>query len=347
MKILSFSVILLFATGCAFAQATYDRDSFFKKLKKLQLRCEAVKPEGETRRYQLQFVHDNRPDTNRLGVFVNQFGRGCELTAAKSVKQIFREHLQRDSSTVKIGISIEEFWMINTFAVDVVRQVGMPNRAGLIFKAKIYTGEGEAWQPLVMIDSTLVSTRLVENGEEGLVEKAIELTVQQVGRALEEGRFKKRNCFSRIQLDSIWQQRYQLPIYKDSIFPRGVYLTAEDLRQNLSTDLDFHFEYTDEQMPMVYTKGGSGIESPAHSIAAVSDGKLLHLVYFGHAFPVLREGRALYCLGLTSFRDRGASLPLFLPLGGGTAYGMQKVNARVRQVLSPLLVNVETGTLYY
>lgn len=281
-----------------------------------------------------------------MGMYLDRYGKPCQLESSRSLTRVFREQLHLDSSKVKLVFSIEECWLVSTNILDSVRHIGYTNRTGLIYKCKVYQQSGEGWQPLVMIDTNLVSTKLVGSGGESILETALELTAARISEAIAEGKYKRRGVYSRIQLDSIWSQRYRLPIYTDSNFPKGLYMGLEDLRQNRPVDQPFRFEYTNEKVPLLYTPGPGGQESPAHSVKAVSDGRSLYIVYFGQAFPVFRQGRAFYCFGLTSFRERGASLPVFLPLGGGSVYGFERVNAKVQQVLSPLLVDIENGVLY-
>jgi hypothetical protein len=342
--LISFFIVSLFSA----AQKTISDDEFFKSLKRITVDPKGIRVDKSTSRYNFLGIIDNRPDTNRLGVYLNRYRKACAVYMDEKLPILFNRFLHDSSSPVKLQLSLEDCWIINTQTVkDPTTEAILRNRAGIFFKAKVYINEGGAYKPLVLIDTAFFSFRYLEDGDESLLRSIIEITSAKIKEALNNPGYSKRSSYTTHQLDSIRANRYQYPIYQVKTYPKGVFNNISDLQQLKPVLVDYRLELMGEEAPYVYTKTNNGAESPTTSIIAISEVDKLWVVYAGQAFQVFRDGRAFYCMGLIGFKESRAPIPIILPLGGGNGVaGLTSATLSIKQVLSPFLLSIEKGSIY-
>lgn len=298
-------------------------------------------------------VKDFRFDTTKLG-YINNNGLSRIVTKEKAsisisnaINEYFGNNLDKNSDK-SLLIVVKSFWFQQK-AFDLIaddklinKKAGYTDRTGVNFTDfEIFAFTNDGYQALLKFKCDFFdykyNTSSIRNffyvPFDSLIQKIHSLNIEQI-------LFSKRKL-SRSIIDSNYQSRYSLPVLKDDISEKGVFLTFNDFKYKKTSYPDFRVkksDITDE----LHIKNNDK-EEVLTDFWGYSDGKNYFMRVGYNFFKLTRQNNTFDLYGSKYISSVTRSIPV--PIPGGPAYGELEFTKN-KTDLRPLQLNMESGLTY-
>jgi hypothetical protein len=159
-------------------------------------------------------------------------------------------------------------------------------------------------------------------------------------------KYAGKKAFSRDVIEKEYNRKYNLSILKDSIYPRGIYYTWQQFKENKAVNVPFVISKYKEGLSSLYIIDKDGNESLLRDVYAVSDGVNLYKMYEGLLSRAYKTKNAIYWKGLERYQLKQSATPVGFAGGGMGVIGLEAMSTNMKLHIIPYLLNIETGKEY-
>jgi hypothetical protein len=211
-------------------------------------------------------------------------------------------------------------------------------------RLEFYRQRGASYCPLIRVDTTICGSQSLREGAGVYLQWILAEALSRLSAEADLSG-KHRHLLSIAEIQQFNGQPYQVPILADSNYPRGVFLTFDEFRNNAPSIRDFQVNRTRHgEVDVVYIRSADNQFRATRDLFGYSDGKQLFLRYGNTYCPLKKIQESFYFMGLEEIRqhreetgvgpyDRGAS--------GGSLY-----NGRPLRSFRPRKLDLADSKVY-
>ncbi len=316
-------------------------DYFYFKLKLSKVSEKKVFP------FNSVTVLDERLDTTKLGYsFINSH--------IPRKKFCFQDGTKKEISTFLHGYLHENYSILNNTLIVCLKKFWIVSYAkkdyDLFLKIEFYLKDDSCYRPLYRIDSMFSArldlTTFIENALIQTTSRLDEVSIFE---------YKQLICVSSNQLEAFNQKPKQVPVLKEKMAAKGVYLNFEQFKNNRPAFTDFVVSF-DNLTDIIYVKDHNGKDSSVINAWAISDGEIAYLKYGYNFFPLFRSGDNFDFYAFDKIVPGGffpnasrPTSPYTNPKVAALDVGLKGILSSIRiksKNLMPLQLDMENGEVY-
>lgn len=332
----SFIVVLFFIHLCTFAQTpAEDVTTRNEKVKVIRLDAKRYRANGEPLlRLSGIRVIPLCADTNQLGfVQVGMANRKVRAVPDKPYTPYLQDFVNALLGGVFVPSGRQMLWVIKDLRINETTEA-MSEHAFVRLKANAYVPTDNSNQPtyrlLIAFDTVLIKGGMDVTGKH---DKNIAQAMQLFYLACEDaaGAYAAGTSMTEAAIIDSALQPFKAPIYQDTAYKKGVYLTYQEFLANAPAIPDFEIEARKRKKIVVYAMGQDSIRTEVTRVWGVSYKGELYKYDAGELVPIERRGNSFV---LSKYMDdinrRNRSIfwgsVAFGLVGGGIAYSSTGVH---------------------
>jgi hypothetical protein len=323
-------------------------------------------------------VIDARPDSSAVGLLLkpgihNHHFIALEKGTRQETEQFVNHYLglSPTDTTARVLMVLKKLWL--TDELDPLAKRSTENltdstghwTSGIIARIEFYLEKQSKFYPLYRFDT--ISSRALTVMEAGTqyIEQALEYSLSRLYDADERLADIHARAVTWEEISKFNEQRYDIPILKDTVLRRGVYTSFDEFKNNLPSFADFSVKrerFTD----IIYVKQADGKESAIRNVWGYCDGRDGYVQSAENFFRLQRLQNSFYVCGakILTHKNRhavglasappGQSAPLtpetsVSPDGTDQNTGLitAQINSkRFRMIRKPFQLDWDDGKLY-
>jgi hypothetical protein len=306
-------------------------------------------------------VVDARADTSAIGLLQKRTNKPIFILLHDGVKNQTGEFLGNYVKTVKndsnglVVMVLKKFWL--TDELDLSNEKYQGNildlkeesvDGSILVSIEFYFNEQDNYYPLYRFDTTLTRPASVAIYGPDLVGQALILSLEKLLKLDEQpiSAAASRRKLNWEEIKKYNEEKFDIPILKDTPFVTGVYTSFEEFKKNNPTERNFQIS-KDGLADIIYIKQPDGKEIASRNFWGFCDGKNAFIKSRDKYFLLQRQGNAFYIYGSKKFVKPRSMAPgpliyqngLFVP-----SYGMAR-EEKTKLELRPFQLDWDTGKL--
>lgn len=306
-------------------------------------------------------IEDNRFDTSTLGFMHKGSVDNKSMIRLKSgflneIRNYLVQSIDRptaSSSSYNLICLIKKLWLSDEI-YDEEEKKTMPksSESGIIFRVEYLVEKENVYTPLYRFDTTLTGDKNVYRSGDNYIEEALTLSLSKLSTFTEAKIQQIKSKYTREQIGQYNQQRFNLPILKDSL-QKGIYITFEEFKSNNPSVKEFSVT-PGVKNDDIYIKDEKGNEIAVRNVYGYSDGKDIFIRSADNFFKLYRSGNSFNIWGTKALKKVhdlrlaesavlmiGVASPTNSVMPGKTNNGyIYKLRS------SPFQLDMETGNIY-
>jgi hypothetical protein len=356
-------VVLLFIHICTFAQTPgEDVPARHEKVKIIPLNAKRYRAKGELLlRLSGIKVIPLCADTNHLGfVQVGALNRKIRAVPDKPYTPYLQDFVNAILGGMFVPSGRQMLWVIKDLRINETTEA-MSEHAFVRLKADAYVPADNSEQPTYRL-LTSFDTVLIKGGMDvtGKHDKNIAQAIQLFYLACEDaaGVYAAGTFMTEAAIIDSSLQPFRAPIYRDTAYKKGVYLTYQQFLANAPAIPDFEVEAKKRKKLVVYTMGTDSVRKEVTHMWGISYKGELYKYDAGELVPIERKDNAFVLSKyLDDINRRNKSIfwgtVAFGVVGGGIAYSSTGVHVATAipeiALFGPeaTAVDVESGELVF
>lgn len=232
--------------------------------------------------------------------------------------------------------------------------VGPANRdvwsSGIDIGIEFYLKNGDAYYPMYRYDSIISKALTISEYGQEYVGLALESSLQKLLQMdAKTAVILHKKSFSLAEINLHNEDGFNLPVLRDSILVKGVYMTFEDFKNNRPSHHNFELK-KDRFNDVMYLKEANGTEYVARNIWGYCDGHHAYIHSADNFFLLQRSSNAFYIFGAKTLKRTEVSNSggLGYTTSTGTAYVpvYYYTNSKTAVQLEPFQLDWSNGKLY-
>jgi hypothetical protein len=270
-------------------------------------------------------VIDERPDTARIGIFLMlgkfQWAHDCQFIfgkpAATEIAGYLNQYSTRTDAPYTALVVLRGLWLSNAdYRPEGLKAAEKQyEQFHICLKAEVYATRDSQYIPIFRYDTvwTMKTTDYYASLHPSYSD--IEATLSDIFLDLADSASwvikQKQNpgrLISREQIREFNCSRFDKFADTNTAYPRGVYASLEEFRNNTPSIRDFEIRKEKNQR-LLYIKDASGAPNISHDAWGCSDGTTLFIMRDGTLWPVWKEGKAFY---FYAFSDKALYAPGYI-----------------------------------
>lgn len=281
-----FSFISTFAND-----STLSWQQWKKSWKKKEINTHSIDIKREKNLIEKIEVLDVRSDTERVGIYTNDFHYPCEVVFDAPLSVLMNEELTAGANGKTILLVVRNFW-INEVQYIEGRPKSRQSITGdalpstkLTCSIDAFIKDGEKYFPLTQVDTIFTDKQKVAFSARYLTERALIIMQNKLEEAILSKRYLAKKQTDKEFIENVYNRRFKIAALTDSIFPKGIYYTWDQFKNNQPADKDFSIRSNKGEPPSLFINE-NGNEILTRNVFAVSDGYNLYKVHHGFVFPI-------------------------------------------------------------
>jgi hypothetical protein len=260
-------------------------------------------------------VMDARPDTSVVGIFERGLNDPSFIIVDGGLKkqaELLMNKCVPDNtgkSNGSILVILKKFWLTDDLdPEDTLYNQKLDRSArehvnGFVMAIlDFFYGKDEVYYPLYRYDTTIVLPKSVQHIAGDMMEAVFSAAMSKV-----TGKDKHLDSLvsgkRRLRLEEIqeyYSHIYDFPILKDTVLRKGVYMDADELKNNSPSQLNFKIEKTNVA-DMMYITQANGAQIPIRNDWGYCDGIFLYVRSRDKYYRLQRIGNSYYIYGSKRF----------------------------------------------
>jgi len=307
-------------------------------------------------------VLDMRSDTTSIGLYTSKSQKPHAVVANGGLAALLNSKLANNNSGNHLLFAVRSFW-INEANINITlgKQVFLNIHGGAtVYNATSFNASttklccaidifiliNNQYYPLARVDTLLANRKRVDRSAEKIINNCFNVINKKVARSIYAGMYTKRKATSADIIANNYSKVFNLSVLLDNDIRKGVYYTWEQFKNNQSDPVDFVIQKNEKEPPTLYLKDAEGKEILTRSVYALCDGKTVYKVQEGYVFKLHRDRRSIYWMGVERREVSNRTIPSLIPGPGVTGFGTEAIGTKVKILLTPYLLNLETGQEY-
>lgn len=267
----------------------------------------AAKPIVVDRAIQSVTVKDIRKDTTAVLLTKSSYYSIDNFTAAaENYTASLLGVSNNNAGGRQLVMFIKKLWLTSQYktasAEDTSTNDTKPGNwlGGLFFKADCYIKTDSFYTPLLRYDTVLtIEYEKMEETGSSAIDSCFKMLVQKIGRFNEKS-FPKKLTLAEVEKYNA--QSFDVPALKTKSFPKSVYITFDDFRNNKIQYPDFTVQ-KGELSDQLYIRNADGTESLVRNIWGYSDGENVFIKAADNYFMLTKLGNTFYLKGAKSIQS--------------------------------------------
>ena len=304
-------------------------------------------------------VLDMRGDTSIWGLYTGRSQKPHAIKSDRDLSYLLNQQLANSSTGLQLLFVVKQLWInegnttlffdkqMNRLSNDVITTRKAHTLAISTTKMKcaldIFVKKEESYYALVRIDTLITDSREVDRTMENIINRVTGVISNKITGSISLGYHTNKKPFSIEAIATNYSSVFNLPVLENGTLQKGVYYNWEQFKNNQPSAVDFVIQKNDKEPPTLYLKDENGKELLTRDVFALSDGTKLYKVQEGYVFEMFCEKRSIYWMGLERRDVKNRSVPLLIPGPGLIGFGSESVGTKVKVLLTPYLMNLETG----
>ena len=309
--------LLFFVLTCKFSvlaqsnKEPFKLSEYYRKIIKIP---EPVKADCGIALFNRVVVNDVRYDSSAVAIDLNNYYR--IFGKSRSLERYLNLSLGlSDSNTTgnQLVIFIKKLWLTDKFERDSTVYDTEAFIPGIFFKIECFYKVDSVYFPAFKYDASCsygsYDTENIFNSAPKLIDSCLKKIVGRIISFQNTGVSSLKRQMTLPEVVRYYKSAVELPILKDSVLNKGVYLTYDDFKKNKPRYTSFEVQKRSLN-DIVYLKEAGGKDILLKNVWGYSDGDTLFIKRSQHFCPLRRLGNTFYFIN-KSFLVSTEKIPSF------------------------------------
>jgi len=321
LKQLAFNLIYLLVPTCIFAQdsQTWKREEFdLHEFAKEKIRLQPFHSNITLKYINHILVIDARADSMPIGfrqriASYNKFFLVLQNGVARETEEFVNHYfsLSQADTACKVIMVLKKLWLTDELefthlnSSEKLTDTIQNWTSGIIVKIEFYLQQKSDYYPLYRFDT--IYSRPLNIGEAGaeFLQRGIIFSLSRLSQLDEKLPGIHTRKLSWEEIENYNEQRFDLPILKDSVLSAGVYRSFEEFKKNAPSQKEYTLKKS-KLNDMIYVRQPDGTEVAERNVWGYCDGKKIFLRSVDNFFQLQRQGNAFYIYGAKVLKNKHA-----------------------------------------
>ena len=302
-------------------------------------------------------VLDCRPDTSRLGIFMDagiqreilfHSEKGDVLTASGTINQYLSDKWKNEAGKTSLLLVLKKFWITDK-SLDSTREdffSGGNSQTKISLSFESYIKDSTGYIPFAKFDTVFRSERPVIITSIFRLPELMKAFMDRLSSIDMNKIMKKKLRMSYDEVQVYSNRDYVLPIMAAQQLNKGVYASFDEFSKNNPSIHNYSIEKDVAGLQALFLKDEAGKDYYSWKCWGYCDGENIFMMMDGNLFPVIRYHNAYYVLGSTEYGVKKIKAPMFVLFPGFWVAGMMPIKEEVYRKIRVLSLDPVSGNIF-
>lgn len=210
-------------------------------------------------------VLDVRSDTERVGIYTNEFHNPCEIVYDTPIDFLIKKTLCNDTAKETVLLVIRNFWINEVQYLEGklkhqrLADAALPSTKLTCSIDAFIKHEGK-YIPLIQVDTIFTDKRNVFNSSRNLTEKALFLIQNKLQEGILANKYWTKKQTDKEFIEKVYNRRFKIAAITDSTFRKGIFYTWEQFKNNKPIEKEFSIKSNKNEPHSLFIKDEKGNE---------------------------------------------------------------------------------------
>jgi len=361
MKIFVYSFLYCHFINIAAAQKDDKAQEFLeKKFKNTYISLSVTKPdrrEISTSSFNEIQVLDCRPDTSRLGIFMDgsiqrevlfHSERGEVLPVGGTINQYLSDKWKNEAGKNSLLLVLKKFWITDKSLDSTPENYSSAgnSQTKIVLSFESYITDSAGYIPFAKFDTVFRSDRPVIVTSIFRLPELLKAYIDKMNSIDINKTRKKKLRLSYDEVKTYSNKEYSSAIMVSQQLKQGVYANFDEFTKNNPSIQNYSIGKDVAGLQALYLRDESGKEYYSWKCWGYCDGENIFMMMDGNLFPIIRYHNAYYVLGSTDYAVKKFKAPVFIMVPGLWVAGMITYKEEVVRKIKVLSLDPATGNFY-
>ena len=218
--------------------------------------------------------------------------------------------------------------------------------SGIDVTIEFYLHDGNSYYPMYRYDSVISKALTVSEYGSQYLALALRLSMQKLAQMdTKISSVINRTKFSLTDIVRHMQQEFELPVLRDDVLAKGVYMSFQEFKNNQPSQTSFELK-KERLTDMIYIKKPDGTDDMTRNVWGYCDGKNAYIKSSDNFFLLQRNANAFYIFGAKTITREETTYQGNSYNNGGYPAPVYYTRSRTAIQLEPFQLDWSTGKLY-